>query len=108
MKKMKLTALLCMLALGVQAQPNYSADRQQEKLDRGLNAFGANNTTVVNWRYFSSEKDCKYQLYRNGRLMVETKKTSHTIPVKANASDTYQLKVIDAAGNIIETSAEVN
>ncbi|MBQ8066093.1 MAG: rhamnogalacturonan lyase [Prevotella sp.] len=108
MKTFQLTALLCLLSLGVSAQPNYSADRQQEKLDRGLTAFGTNNATCINWRYFSSEKDCKYQLFRNGRLMVETQRTSHTIPVKANTDDTYQLKVVDAAGNVIETSAEVN
>ena len=48
MKSLKLTTLFCLFTLGMNAQPNYSTDRQQEKLERALIAFNTiDNTTFV-------------------------------------------------------------
>ena len=48
MKSLKLTTLFCLFTLGMNAQPNYSTDRQQEKLERALVAFNTiDNTTFV-------------------------------------------------------------
>ena len=92
----------------MQAQPNYSADRQQEKLGRGLTAFNtADGTTFISWRYFNGEKDYTYRLYRNGTKMVETKRTSHTLPITSALTDQYKVEVLDGAGQVVETSTVV-
>ena len=109
MKKMKLTVLACLLALGVQAQPNYSADRQQDKLARALVAFNtADHTTFVSWRFFDGEQAYTYRLYRNDKKMVETKRTSHAFPIESKLTDTYQLEVLDAQGTVIERTPVVH
>ena len=103
-----MTIMLCLSALSLQAQPNYSASRQQEKLGRALVAFNtADNTTFVSWRYFDGEQDKTFRLYRNGKKMVETKRTSHTLPIESPLTDQYQLEVLDASGNVIETTPVV-
>ena len=80
-----------------------------EKLNRALVAFNTNdNTTFVSWRFFDSEQDCTYRLYRNGVKMVETKRTSHTFPIESKLTDTYQLEVLDAKGNVTETTPAVS
>ena len=108
MKQLLLSTLLCLTALSIQAQPNYSADRQQEKLGRALVAFNtADNTTFISWRYFNGEQDKTFRLYRNGKKMVETKHTSHTLPIESPLTDQYQLEVLDASGNVIETTPVV-
>ena len=105
-----MAAAACLLAIGAAwAQPNYSPDRQQDKLNRGLVAFNtAQNATFISWRYFKGEDGCKYQLFRNGKKMVETRKTSHSLPVPSLATDTYYINVLDAQGNIVETTPEVH
>lgn len=103
------TLLVCLCALVASAQPNYSSNRQQEKLGRGLVAFNTEDrTTFVSWRYFSNEAGYKYQLFRNGEKMVQTQKTHHVLPVESRATDTYQVKVIDAQGNVVETTKEIH
>lgn len=102
------TLLLCLCALVVSAQPNYDSNRQQEEINRGLVAFNTEDgTTFISWRYFSEEAGMKYQLFRNGEKMVETPKTHHVLPIKSKDSDTYQVKVVDASGNVVETSEEI-
>ena len=109
MKSLKLTTLFCLFTLGMNAQPNYSTDRQQEKLERALVAFNTiDNTTFVSWRFFNGEQDCTYRLYRNGKKMVETKRTSHTLPVQSATTDQYQLEVLNASGEVIETTPVAN
>ena len=109
MKRIFITwALLCLVVMSVSAQPNYSADRQQEKLGRGLVAFNtADNTTFVSWRFFDGEQAYAYRLYRNGKKMVETKRTNHTLPIESALTDQYKLEVLDADGKVIETTAVV-
>ena len=100
--------MLCLFALSMQAQPNYRADRQQEKMGRGLVAFNtADNTTFISWRYFDGEQDKTFRLYRNGQKMVETKRTSHTLPIESPLTDQYQLEVLNASGAVIETTPVV-
>ena len=100
---------LCLSAICMQAQPNYSASRQQDKLGRGLAAFNtADGTTFISWRYFDGEQNCTYRLSRNGKKMVETKRTSHTLPIESALTDQYKVEVLDAAGNVMETSAMVS
>ena len=103
------TLILCFCTFVVLAQPNYDSSRQQETLNRGLVAFNTENgTTFISWRYFSNEAGMKYQLFRNGEIMVETPKTHHVLPVKSKGSDTYQVKVVNAEGTIVETSEVVS
>ena len=103
-----LAMMLCLFALSMQAQPNYRADRQQEKMGRGLVAFNmADNTTFISWRYFDGEQDKTFRLYRNGQKMVETKRTSHTLPIESPLTDQYQLEVLNASGAVIETTPVV-
>ncbi len=109
MRGIKTLTLLSMLTLQLHAQPNYSAERQQEKLGRALTAFNtADKTTFVSWRFFDGEQDYTYRLYRNNKKMVETKRTSHTLPVESALSDQYMLEVLDANGNVIETSKTIH
>ena len=108
MRTVVVTAWLCLLALSMQAQPQYAANRQQEKLNRGLIAFNqGEGSTVVSWRYFEGEEDCSYQLFRNGTMVSETVGTFLTLPEASRQDDCYQLKVVNAAGDIVETSAAV-
>ena len=80
-----------------------------EKLNRALVAFNTNdNTTFVSWRFFDGEQDYTYRLYRNGVKMVETKRTSHTFPIESKLTDTYKLEVLDAKGDVMETTPAVN
>jgi len=109
MNKITTTACLCLMALGLQAQPNYSSERQQETLGRALVAFNTqDNTTFVSWRYFDGEQNLTYRLYRNGKKMVETKRTSHTLPIESALTDQYKLEVLNAQGEVIETTPVVN
>ncbi len=108
MKKIITLTLLC-LSLGLVAQPNYSSDRQQETLGRGLVAFNtADQTTFISWRYFEGEQDMTFRLYRNDTKIVETKRTSHTFPIASKLTDTYKLEVLDASGKVIETTNTVS
>lgn len=103
------TLILCLCALCASAQPNYDDDRQQEKINRGLVAFVTEDgTTFISWRYFSEEAGLKYQLFRNGEKMVETSKTHHVLPVKSKATDTYQVKLVTAEGDVLGTSETIN
>ena len=102
------TTLLCLLALGMWAQPQYSPHRQQERLNRGLIAFNtAQHTTFVSWRYFDGESDCRYQLFRNGQPVASTRRTSVTLPAASQPDDRYQVKVLDANGEVKETTPAV-
>ena len=84
LRRIKAVVSAIALATTLMAQPNYSNTRQQETLDRGIVAFNtANNTTFISWRYFSEESGYKYQLFRNGEKMVETQRTSHTLPIES-------------------------
>ena len=79
-----------------------------EQLNRALVAFNTNdNTTFVSWRFFDGEQDYIYRLYRNGVKMVETKRTSHTFPIESKLTDTYKLEVLDAKGDVVETTPAV-
>lgn len=79
-----------------------------ETLNRGLTAFNTeNNTTFVSWRFFDGEQNCTYRLYRNGVKMVETKRTSHTLPIESRPTDSYKLEVLNGS-NVIETTPEVS
>ena len=105
MIRIKSLAFLCLLAVNVHAQPNYNSSRQQEKLNRGLVAFNtADNTTFVSWRYFEGESNYTYRLYRNGKKMVETKRTSHTLPIESSPTDVYKLEVLSSGSVIDEAS----
>jgi len=105
MKRIKSLAFLCLLAANVHAQPNYSNSRQQEKLNRGLVAFNtSDNTTFVSWRYFEGEGDYTYRLYRNGKKMVETKRTSHTLPLESPLTDVYKLEVV-SGGTVVDEAS---
>ena len=108
--KQTISALfLCLCTLAVSAQPNYSSSRQQETINRGLVAFNTEDgTTFISWRYFSDEAGMKYQLFRNDEKMVETLKTHHVLPIRSKDTDTYQVKVVNAAGAVVETSETVN
>jgi len=107
-KHLFFTTWLCLSALCMQAQPNYSASRQQDQLGRGLVAFNTeDNSTFISWRYFDGEQAYTYRLYRNGKKMVETKRTSHTLPVESTLTDQYQLEVLDATGQVVETTTAV-
>ena len=109
LKQIISTLILCFCTFVALAQPNYDSSRQQETLNRGLVAFNTENgTTFISWRYFSNEAGMKYQLFRNGEIMVETPKTHHVLPVKSKGTDTYQVKVVNAEGTIIETSEVVS
>lgn len=109
MKRLTTLTMLCLLTLGLCAQPNYSADRQKEKMGRGLVAFNtAENTTFVSWRFFDGEQNCTYRLYRNGVKMVETKRTSHALPLESRLTDQYKLEVLNADGTVTETTPAVN
>ncbi|MCH5310878.1 MAG: rhamnogalacturonan lyase [Prevotella sp.] len=100
---------LCLCTLGASAQPNYNDNRQQEALNRGLVAFNTEDgTTFISWRHFSDEAGMKYQLFRNGEKMVETPRTYHILPIKSDKTDTYEVKVANAAGNVVKTSETVN
>ena len=87
--------------------PDYSADRQQEKLDHGLTAIKTGQTTYVCWRYLPVDEGKKYVLYRNGQKLVETRKTSHEVPVTDGDGDSYRLQVVDANGTVTETTQAV-
>ena len=84
--------------------PDYFSDRQEETLNRGLTAIKTGKTTYVCWRAFKDDEGKKYQLWRNGMKLVETLKTSHEVPVVDGEYDSYQLKVVDANGNVLESS----
>ena len=112
MEKIVTMALWGLCVMGLQAQPNYSADRQQDTLSRGLTAFTtADNTTFVSWRHFTSDLSTAverpYRLYRNGELIVETARTSHTLPIKGSPDDTYRLELVGSNGTAIETTPDV-
>ena len=101
-------ALLCLMAMDLNAQPNYSPDRQQEKLGRGLTAFNtAEKKTFISWRFFDGEQACTYRLYRNGKKMVETQRTSHMLPIESALTDQYKLEVLNASKEVIETTPVV-
>ena len=81
----------------------------KEQLNRAFVAFNtSDNTTFVSWRFFDGEQDYIYRLYRNGVKMVETKRTSHTFPIESKLTDTYKLEVLDAKGDVVETTPAVN
>ena len=108
LRRIKAVVSAIALATTLMAQPNYSNTRQQETLDRGIVAFNtANNTTFISWRYFDHESGYKYQLFRNGEKMVETQRTSHTLPIESAPTDKYQVKVVNREGTVVETSKEV-
>lgn len=105
MKKLILSIVAVVLTMSLWAQPNYSSERQQEKLSRAFIVFNTDDgTTVTSWRYFADQADYTYEVYRNDTKMVSTKKTSHIFPIESYATDTYQLKVYDGGGNLVETS----
>ena len=107
MKKIILWALLCLCTQGLQALPSHRSEPLQEKLGRGLVAFNTKDrTTFISWRFFNGEQVCKYRLYRNGQKLVETERTSHTLPVESALTDVYQLEVLNAKGEVIETTGE--
>ena len=93
--------------LPLAAQPNYSASRQVESLDRGLRALQTEHATYVCWRCFAGDEGKRYQLWRNGKKLVETQKTSHQVPVVDEANDSYQLRVVSQSGEVLETSKPV-
>ncbi|MBQ8706410.1 MAG: rhamnogalacturonan lyase [Paludibacteraceae bacterium] len=105
MKRLILSLMVAVMALAVSAQPNYSSERQQENLNRAFIVFNTDDgTTVTSWRYFGDQADYTYEVYRNDKKMVSTKKTSHIFPLESYVTDTYQLKVYDGTGNLVETS----
>lgn len=109
MRKAVKTLLLCLFALSIQAQPNYSPHRQQEHLNRGLIAFNTESGgTFVSWRYFEQEKGYRYLLYHNGRQIVESQKTSYMLPTGSPLTDTYQVKVVNAVGETVEETPVVH
>lgn len=101
---MKLKRIMAVCAALIMTSALYAG----EKLNRGLVAFNtADNTTFVSWRFFDGEQAYTYRLYRNGVKMVETKRTSHTLPIESKLSDKYKLEVL-SGGSVIETTAEVS
>ena len=103
MKKILCLFVACLSVWTMQAQTP-----QAEKLDRGVVAVNTDGgKTIVSWRFFDGESDCTYQLFRNGTKMVETKKTSHTFPIESASTDKYQVVVVNASGDVIETSKAV-
>ena len=84
--------------------PDYFSDRQTETLNRGLTAVKTGSSTYVCWRYIKGDEGKKFQLYRNGQKLVETVKTSHLVPTEDGEYDSYQLKVVDAGGNVVEST----
>ena len=85
--------------------PDYDIDNmQKESLNRGLVALKTGTATYVCWRSFAKDEGMKYRLMRNGKLLVETEKTSHQVPVVDGAYDSYQLCVVNASGDVVETS----
>lgn len=78
-----------------------------EKLNRGLVAFNtSDNKTFLSWRFFDGEQDYTFRLFRNGEKMVETKRTSHTFPMRSELTDKYRLEVLN--GSTIVDEAEVS
>ena len=98
---------LLIVPMSIVAQPNYSSNRQQEKLDRGLVAVTAGDKTIVSWRHFLSDAGKTYRLLRNGKRLVETQRTIHEVPVTDTENDNYQLQVLNASGKVTETSKAV-
>lgn len=100
--------LLLMTSLQCLAQPSYLDGRQQEVLNRGLVAVKTGSgTTFVSWRYFEGENGYHYQVLRNGEPLTETQKTNYTAAVTDGDSDTYQLKVLNASNQEVETTDAV-
>ena len=100
---MRLKRIMALLALCLMTTTLLAA----EKMNRGLVAFNTDdNTTFISWRYFDGEQNYTYRLYRNGVKMVETKRTSHTLPIESKPTDKYKLEVV-SGGNVID-EAEVS
>ena len=106
-KSFWLTVLCLLTALHMAAQPNYSTTMQQERLNRGLVAVKTGTATFVSWRHMTSDEGKKYVLYRNGKKLVETQKTSHQVSTIDGEGDSYQLQLVDAQGQALEATGTV-
>ena len=107
MKRLIATCVLalCMVAMGT-AQPNYNTTRQQETLQRALTAVPLKNgKTFLSWRYFENDnQEMRYELYKNGVKIGSFKRTNYLYPAESNSSDEYELRVVDAEGNVVEST----
>ncbi len=88
----KIFTLIFLLALTVSA----SAQRQTDKLDRGLVAVPSGNGAFVSWRIFGEEYyDTQYNLYRDGQLLNEKPlKVSNYIDNGGKAGSKYQVAAV--------------
>lgn len=106
--RLLIVTAVMLLNMTVVAQPNYQPGIQQDKLNRGLIAFNTEqNSTFVSWRYFETEQNYRYQLYLNGKQIAETNKTSHMLPTASQQTDKFMVKVLNAAGKVVETTPAV-
>ncbi|MCR4854188.1 MAG: rhamnogalacturonan lyase [Prevotella sp.] len=106
MKKLISILVLGMLVtITASSQPNYSASRQQEVLGRALTAVSTDaGKTYLSWRYFEGDNQkYSYELYHNGTKIGSFKRTNYLYPIESESSDTYELRVVDGNGNVVET-----
>jgi len=83
-----------------------SAQRQMEKLDRGIVAVKNNTGVFVSWRIFGNDdKNVEFNLYRNDELVntAPLKKLSNYLDTKGKVTDEYKVDVL-VNGQVVETS----
>ena len=89
MKKVLLTLMLGVMALGAHAQ------RVIDKLDRGVVAVKTTGGVFVSWRIQSDEYyDVTYNLYRNGSLIAENLKVSNYTDAGGSTSNSYAVEAV--------------
>ena len=82
------------------------AQRQTDKLDRGLIAVPASSGNLVSWRIFAEEYyGVTYNLYANGKLLKEGLKVSNFTHTGGSSSTKYQVAAV-VKGVEQEKSAE--
>ena len=86
------------LAFGL-ASPAFSADRQMERLTRGVLVGNVGSGVLVSWRLLGTESpDTEFNLYRDGEKIATVGKTGGTNYLDKNGKTTSKYTVAAVVG----------
>ncbi|MGE4434309.1 MAG: rhamnogalacturonan lyase [Bacteroidales bacterium] len=93
---MKNLKLFILLFVGLTAFQCLLAQRQVEKLDRGLVALKETDGVFLSWRLLGTEKNTGFNIYKNGVLhtSISSNEATNYKDALGLASDSYQVKSV--------------